>query len=550
MSELKTMDEIIRCAPELNAQDVQSLNKWYTPYLFFNDDKKSGVQHCTCSSCRESFDISYIDRVVTPERLEFLQAGHNQTVRCPKCGANVTKKQKGIARKCSSLWEYQRAVFVKPVSKNEVYLIYVWSTKSYNNGDSYTGYLDYAAIPNIEINAVYYITPNQQRCFIKNPWLHLRWEEKSIREPFLKTWYYNVTAWKKGYVVFGNDSLKETFLKYFDDDMLSKIYFDNYREACSYYYCVEFPYVTALCRFAKHPSLEWLAKQGYDDFVYFMLLNGQEAHTLFDWKAKSPFGFFKTLTTPEIKELRAEGRLKRYNVKRFNQYKKIWPSLTAQQFSKICEWVSDQDRFQKAAKQNRFTLKDFEKYFSRRKMKVPDVNTWLDYIDMASVVGFDLSVHNVMFPKRLKEAHDNAVNIYNTIKYEDALKNLKSGKSSYSSRFNQLVKKYSFENGMYKVMIPISAKQIVDEGKALHHCVGGYAERHINGKTTILFIRLCQKEDKPLLTVEIRDSDFHIIQVHGMGNREPTKAEQSFINMWHKHILSPKKKIKKAAEAA
>ena len=553
MKEYKTQGAILKHAPELDDEDVQALNKCYIPYLFYKEI--NGVQHCSCSSCHESFEVSYIDRTVTPEQRDFLDAGHNQHVHCPKCGRLVQKKQKGIARSCRKLWEYQRAVFIKPVSKNEVYVLYVWSTKDYRKYGSVIPvgeYMDYTTNPEYEVNAVYYITPNQQRCFIRNPWSRQhQFEEQKIKEPFIKSWWYNTTAWKRGYVTIGDDRLKNTFLQYYDDKKITDCYVNIYKELFRYscYGAIEFPYCTALCRFAKYPSLEWLAKQGYDDFVFFMLRDGIEAHTLFDWQAKTPFKFFKTLSTQETKELRSDGRLKRYGVSEYMKYKRLLPGITISQYSWICENVQHKDRFLQTLKKYGLKIKVLIKYFSKSRMKVSDVTLWLDYVETAENIKFDLSVHNVLFPKNLELAHNEAVAISNALEIEREKESLQDKSNPYSKKYKKLCDMYSFENGAYKVVVPLGASHIVEEGKTLQHCVGAYADRHINGKTTILFVRLCKKEDVPLLTVEINDKTKKVIQVHGLKNRNPDKVEQSFIDMWLEYIVLPKSK-KKAVKAA
>ena len=58
--------------------------------------------------------------------------------------------------------------------------------------------------------------------------------------------------------------------------------------------------------------------------------------------------------------------------------------------------------------------------------------------------------------------------------------------------------------------------EIIDEGKTLHHCVGGYAPRHLTGSTTILFLRKAERPDVPLVTIEINGNN--IIQAHGHSN--------------------------------
>ena len=57
-------------------------------------------------------------------------------------------------------------------------------------------------------------------------------------------------------------------------------------------------------------------------------------------------------------------------------------------------------------------------------------------------------------------------------------------------------------------------QEIISEGQALQHCVGGYAERHAEGKTTILFIRRKDNLDTPYYTLEIDDKTKHIKQYH------------------------------------
>ena len=91
-----------------------------------------------------------------------------------------------------------------------------------------------------------------------------------------------------------------------------------------------------------------------------------------------------------------------------------------------------------------------------------------------------------------------------------------------------LEKKYSFALGELRVVIPVSSAEIVQEGKTLHHCVGGYAARHIEGKTTILFIRKRRTPGRSFLTVELYEErgKVKIRQVHGYRNEGYAKADE------------------------
>jgi hypothetical protein len=68
-----------------------------------------------------------------------------------------------------------------------------------------------------------------------------------------------------------------------------------------------------------------------------------------------------------------------------------------------------------------------------------------------------------------------------------------------------------------QLILPTCVGEISVEGAKLNHCVGGYADRHAFGKTTILFLRTLSKPETPYYTVEIAN-DLHIVQCHGYAN--------------------------------
>ena len=77
--------------------------------------------------------------------------------------------------------------------------------------------------------------------------------------------------------------------------------------------------------------------------------------------------------------------------------------------------------------------------------------------------------------------------------------------------------------------------EIVEEGSLLHHCVGGYAERHAHGKLHILFIRAADKPDVPYYTMELSVSG-DIVQVRGLRNRDMTRKVKDFVEQYKKYI--------------
>ena len=75
----------------------------------------------------------------------------------------------------------------------------------------------------------------------------------------------------------------------------------------------------------------------------------------------------------------------------------------------------------------------------------------------------------------------------------------------------------------------------------MHHCVGGYADRHIKGKTTILFLRRQSQPKTPMVTIEMTGN--RIIQIHGWDDertpckdnpkrKNPRVLYQDFLTVW------------------
>lgn len=83
---------------------------------------------------------------------------------------------------------------------------------------------------------------------------------------------------------------------------------------------------------------------------------------------------------------------------------------------------------------------------------------------------------------------------------------------------------YDDEN--YLIRLPKDEDEICKEGMSLHHCVGGYANEHSIGSTTIMFLRKKSEPDKPFYTIEVeigvadgKVAGLRIRQIHGFGNR-------------------------------
>lgn len=101
----------------------------------------------------------------------------------------------------------------------------------------------------------------------------------------------------------------------------------------------------------------------------------------------------------------------------------------------------------------------------------------------------------------------------NEMKEEERNKELEKRRQKVDEKRQML----EYSNEKYSIILPKNLSEIVTEGNCLHHCVGGYTNRHATGETTIMFLRQNDNIDKPWYTIEV--SHDRIIQIHGLHNR-------------------------------
>ncbi|MBR1896066.1 MAG: PcfJ domain-containing protein, partial [Pyramidobacter sp.] len=168
---------------------------------------------------------------------------------------------------------------------------------------------------------------------------------------------------------------------------------------------------------------------------------------------------------------------------------------------------------------------------------------WCDYVDAAAALGLDMKNPVYLLPKDLHKNHDEKT------KAAAALAAREGGRN----RVKSLTKRYTFWGDRWLIRHPVSAAEIVAEGEKLKHCVGGYADRHVKGTTTILFLRDKQRPGKPLVTIEMHGSD--IMQIHGYKNEaaacranpkrlSPRELYKDFLDDWLAWIKAGSKRDK------
>lgn len=76
--------------------------------------------------------------------------------------------------------------------------------------------------------------------------------------------------------------------------------------------------------------------------------------------------------------------------------------------------------------------------------------------------------------------------------------------------------------------------ELVNEGLAMRHCVGTYADKARSGHVVIVAVRRCLSsgEEKRAVTVEVQPGRAAIAQVRGRTNRRATDVEQAVVRCW------------------
>lgn len=172
-------------------------------------------------------------------------------------------------------------------------------------------------------------------------------------------------------------------------------------------------------------------------------------------------------------------------------------------------------------------------YLRKQKGVRPHVamRMWEDYLDMAAREGMDTSDDIIRLPKDLKARHDRLVEERNARENQEE-------KERNAKRYAELDRKitkwipdvgrYFFENAKYLIIPAARCGELVEEGRALHHCVGAsgrYMERMASGESWILFLRKKKEPHKPYYTLEIEMKTDRILQWYSEYDRKPDRKK-------------------------
>ena len=158
---------------------------------------------------------------------------------------------------------------------------------------------------------------------------------------------------------------------------------------------------------------------------------------------------------------------------------------------------------------------------------------WCDYIRQCKDFKFDIENTFVLYPKNLKERHD-----------EYMIMNKSKGLSKYDKKvkkaFEVLNKCYSYSDKKFTIRPANGVNEIVGEGHKLRHCVGQthYIDGMAKGDRAIMVVRKVSDPDTPFFTLELNLNQISVSQCRGYKNCGMTEEVKKFIDKWKKTKLT------------
>lgn len=474
-------------------------------YIFVKRVK--GIQLGYCTHCKGNF--------VTSEMLK-----HNDSTSCPKCKSECTVKASGISRK-----------------RLADFAFFMWFEKSIENPKAiiargmhvlrdYSG--DYQEVETkYRCNHMYLFEPGNSELY---EWAYGGWtKRKSIISQFETSMIRTACFISKENIksaVSGTPFQYSTWERYFGRG--------DY---------VQTDMVKFFDLAARYPCIEYLTKLGMHEFITTKLDGGQTYGAIY-WHGKSIEKVLR-LTKAEVKDwLRLPYKGEAESLHSYQHFKKLGLGFSFDQARKLSQFSRGAGRYNRERLQTflkhgslqrilRYFLKQLDaKRYSTASYVFSD---WKDYLEECEELGMDLSNESVVFPNDLRAAHQKTTR---SIKIKnDAAVNVKIMK---------LVKKlgnmYSFRQNGLLIRPAASSIELFDEGEALNHCVGRYADSYSKGTTILLVIRREAEPDKPFYTLEVNGGK--IIQCRGFKNCSMTTEVKDFVEMFIARKLSKKKKNK------
>lgn len=508
-------DAVVRDKMRRVPQTPANLKRWADKhimphYLFYDYNNGRAKTQARCTYCEK---FSVIER---PK--------NNDVLRCPKCGQKVIAKAQG--KRAAYHEDRETCQVIRQISPQELVV------------RIYKLYWFYAKGKDSIRKSAYEV----MRIFVRSDD-----GKKTIVEPYYyDSGYDSVTRWRRGYhpgALFG--------MECFISEETGEIYLPGLEKALqgtAWEYCAlrQFYERTAipmqvshyLKMYLQHPLLiERLTKVGFENIVADVVYQHGFSDALDEMQTKTHR--ILCVEKQDVSVLR-EQKTGVSLLKKYQAYVAIHLRGRAELFqwqlhNEVKEIPTDIFQYMTAEKFMRYIDAQFPIYCETRPAngyRDPTMETlvitYVDYLHICRRQAYDMKDKSVLFPKNCAAAHDREAERIQKI--NDAQKN-----KAFGMAYAGFARKAVLSNEELQIVCPKRANDLVDEGKALHHCVGSYIDKVADGRCLIVLVRRVEEPKKPYVTVEVRDGK--IAQIHGDHNSKPTEEVQKFIDLWSRKVL-------------
>lgn len=482
------------------------------PQYIFYDYQRKAPGHAYCTACRHEVRIA--------------AAKHNTSGLCPRCKKKITFKCRG---RRGRIFDRATVQVLQKAEGNGLVLRIIKVYRSFADSD----------IPNhFEIweNARQFITLSSSgQCSVDAYYYHYKagydltpW--CNGYRPVFDRWKYSFTADMSGVLYQRNlsDTLKDTPWAYSQLEAFSGI--------------ASFSGVaTFLSAYIKRPKIEHLIKMKlyrlvsgiiYGGYSYSALqainFNGENMRAILG--IDRPYFPLLRELNPSIDQLHLIRQLLQADHKPSTEQIKWFIASKISNADAAKELLAHMS----VHKLQRYVEQQFapEDEAALKRVDYYKMNTLItdyhDYLCMCKELQYDVKNSFILFPRELKAAHDS---VAKTLKDKRTAEHEKA----IAGSFDEWQKRYQYQSKELMMIPPHSAKEIVDEGAALHHCVRLYVKNVAEKKSVILFVRSVDEPDKSLCTVEVKDGQ--VTQARGFGNEEPPEQITAFIEQWKQRVL-------------
>ena len=303
---------------------------------------------------------------------------------------------------------------------------------------------------------------------------------------------------------------------------------------------------------AKYPVIEFLWKAGYRNIVHNRIFGmDKENRNAILWERKKLKECFKFPL--RILKLMPPEEWKLDDVKRANY---LWKNYgeritdaeirTALQSRTDVQNLTGAMQYAGIGKILKYIQKQTEKRKEEKRYRtyMPEgiVGAYRDYLRECEQLHFDLHDKEILFPKDLIAAHDRTMK-------QIAFEKNKADQEKFQKAVNKL-EKFAWQKGEFLIRPAREQMELTAEGKALHHCVGGYIRDMAEGKTAIFFLRKVSEPDKPFYTLELQRRKVVQCRTEHNASYENEPDVKKFVDMWIKKVVLQGGVKKKSKEAA